>query len=93
MGTLTTMMLIMLPDYVDEDFAIGGYRQIAGCPRNCNWLTDKGTEGGHNAAANELREGLVDLIYFPFYFCSHLIGAVPENLESNQSEQLISCSL
>ena len=60
MGTLTTMMLIMLPDYVDEDFAIGGYRQIAGCPRNCNWLTDKGTEGGHNAAANELREGLVD---------------------------------
>ena len=29
-------------------------------PRNCNWLTDKGTEGGHNAAANELREGLVD---------------------------------
>ena len=32
MGTLTTMMLIMLPDYVDEDFAIGGYRQIAGCP-------------------------------------------------------------
>ena len=39
--------------------------RLLAAPRNCNWLTDKGTEGGHNAAANELREGLVDNDLFP----------------------------
>ena len=38
--------------------------RLLAAPKNCNWLTDKGTEGGHNAAANELREGLVDYDLF-----------------------------
>ena len=37
--------------------------RLLAAPRNCNWLTDKGTDGGHNAAANELREGLVDYLF------------------------------
>ena len=37
--------------------------RLLAAPKNCNWLTDKGTEGGHNAAANELREGLVDYLF------------------------------
>ena len=37
--------------------------RLLAAPRNCNWLTDKGMEGGHNATANELR-GLVDYDLF-----------------------------